>query len=504
MPRRCGSTLRKRRRRGALGNFHRRLWVRQSVLTAQPKAGLVLSLRPPGYTGPMTILKFDQAKFERVLNEHVKPSSPVESFELLYDRDRQLDAIEEALASPGRHVFVYGDRGAGKTSLARTAAFKHHPSMSEPAYSACGKKTSFSTIIRDIASQLDGRSALEESQRATSVRVGAPHLQAGYEVTQSERDLSGLDLNAAAAAIREAATRRGGRSIIVIDEFEALPTTEDRHLFAELVKQLSDRGVPVALIFCGIGRSLDDLLHGHNSAHRYIAEVALPVPPLTYSGRWSIVDTTCSAFGVSINDDSRLRIAQVSDGFPHYVHLIMHKLLWGAFRAEHPVSKFEPEDYVDAVREALHSVESRLRSAYDDATKKYDDSYQEVLWAVADHFELDRNNRRVYADSYERIMADVGRDPLPFEDFQKRLARLRSQRHATILQSERPGWVRFSENLIRGYVRLVAEAKGVQLALEHEPGPEPKRLTASTRGSRVDPMFSRPTFGRTAGSTRKR
>ena len=230
----------------------------------------------------MTLASFDQAEFERVLNEHVKPSSPIESFELLYDRDRQLQAIEEALASPGRHVFVYGDRGAGKTSLARTAAFKHHPSRSEPAYSACGKKTSFSTIVRDIASQLEGRSALKESQRATSVTVGAQYLRASHEVTQTERDLAELDLNAATAAIREAAETRGGRSIVVIDEFEALPTTEDRHLFAELVKQLSDRGVPVALIFCGIGRSLDDLLHGHNSAHRYIAEVELPAPPLTY------------------------------------------------------------------------------------------------------------------------------------------------------------------------------------------------------------------------------
>jgi hypothetical protein len=51
-------------------------------------------------------------------------------------------------------------------------------------------------------------------------------------------------------------------------------------LFAELIKQLSDRGVPVALIFCGIGDSVAELLEGHHSAHRYLEGVRLPTPPL--------------------------------------------------------------------------------------------------------------------------------------------------------------------------------------------------------------------------------
>jgi hypothetical protein len=151
---------------------------------------------------------------------------------------------------------------------------------------------------------------------------------------------------------------------------------------------------------------------------------------------------------------------------------------------------------MEAVREALGSVESRLRSAYDVATKKDQDTYQEVLWAVADHFELERNNRRVYNESYLRVMQDVDRPALSFDDFQTRLTNLRSARHGSILKSERRGWIRFSENLLRGYVRLVAESKGVRLALEHERGPEPKPLTASARSTGVNPVFPRPSYGR--------
>lgn len=444
----------------------------------------------------MAIKNLSQSEFEQILQDHVRPSSPIESFEHLFDRERQLNRIEEALSSPGRHVFIYGDRGAGKTSLAKSAAYKHHPSSGSPIFSACGQQTSFTAIVRDIASQLDGRSAYRAVDRTLTAGGKALGLEGSYTEKESQRDLGALDLNGATAAIKEAAERRPGRSVIVVDEFEALPTIGDRHLFAELIKQLSDRGAPVALIFCGIGKSLDDLLQGHNSAHRYIEEVQVPSPPLTFSGRWAIVDSACRALGLTIDDDSRLRIAQVSDGFPHYVHLIAQKLFWAAFRAPDVVTELTPSDYMGAVREALGSVESRLRSAYDVATKKDQDSYQEVLWSVADHYELERNNRRVYAESYERVMNDVGRPPLSFEDFQSRLTNLRSERHGAILASDRRGWIRFSENLIRGYVRLVAESRGVRLALEHERGPEPKMLTASGKSRGIDPTFQMSTYGR--------
>ena len=287
----------------------------------------------------MALYHLSQVEFERLLAEHVRPSSPVESFEHLFDRGKQLDRIEEALSSPGRHIFIYGDRGAGKTSLAKSAAYKHHPSQGEPIYTACGQKTSFSAIVRDIASQLDQRSAYASFDRTHSGGVKAAGigvtLDGSYSQRESQRELDGMDLNAATAAIKEAVERQPAADpkVIVIDEFENLPSVEDRQLFAELIKQLSDRGARVSLIFCGIGKSLDDLLQGHGSAHRYLEEVQLPSPPLTYSGRWSIIDNACNALGLTINADSRLRIAQVSDGFPHYVHLIAQKLFWAAFRS---------------------------------------------------------------------------------------------------------------------------------------------------------------------------
>ncbi len=87
----------------------------------------------------MAIKDLNQEDFERTLNQYIRPSAPIDSFEHLVDREKQLASVEEAVNSPGRHIFIFGDRGAGKTSLAQTIAYKHHPSHSSPIFTACGR-----------------------------------------------------------------------------------------------------------------------------------------------------------------------------------------------------------------------------------------------------------------------------------------------------------------------------------------------------------------------------
>lgn len=48
----------------------------------------------------MAIRGLTQSAFEGILNEYVKPSSPIETYEHLVDRDRQLQRIEEAITRP--------------------------------------------------------------------------------------------------------------------------------------------------------------------------------------------------------------------------------------------------------------------------------------------------------------------------------------------------------------------------------------------------------------------
>ncbi|MEQ9151060.1 MAG: hypothetical protein RLO06_06170, partial [Parvibaculum sp.] len=66
-----------------------------------------------------------------------RPSQPVKERELLYGRDRQVERTLESLDTPGRSVFMFGERGVGKTSLAQTSAYLFNSSDSDPILISC-------------------------------------------------------------------------------------------------------------------------------------------------------------------------------------------------------------------------------------------------------------------------------------------------------------------------------------------------------------------------------
>jgi uncharacterized protein len=111
-------------------------------------------------------------------------------------------------------------------------------------------------------------------------------------------------------------------------------------------------------------------------------------------------------------------------------------------------------------------IEPHLKAMYEKASLKYKSDYESVLWAVADHHELKRRSTDIFA-SYIRIVRSIGEEPLTRETFNQRMNSLKKPNHASILKANRQGWYEFSEAVVRGYVRLRAEARGVQLGNEH-------------------------------------
>lgn len=138
---------------------------------------------------------------------------------------------------------------------------------------------------------------------------------------------------------------------------------------------------------------------------------------------------------------------------------------------------------------AVLGIEQHLKQAYDVAIMQKNDGYEEVLWAVADHSDLIRRSDSIY-ESYEDIVASLDRIPLGRTSFAARLRKLKSEDCGSILSSNRAGWIQFRESIVRGYVRLRAEEKGIELALEYQAGKAP-RASWRQRGAR------RPAFGTT-------
>lgn len=408
----------------------------------------------------------DEQTFARELHKHVYASAPITSIEYLRGREVQVRDIERALGSPGRNVFIYGDRGVGKTSLAQTAAFKVNAAFGKPLLLGVTKQTTFFGTIRDLVSQKLGE--LDVGKKRTLVRGGG--IQTGVLSFEFRRELEHgrvpepKTINEVVALLEFVFGGELADQVVVIDEFERLENADERALFADFLKQLGDQNVRVKFIFCGVGQSLTELLADHHSCYRYLETVSLG--RLEYEARFQILRTVELAFDISIDAETRFRICAISDGYPYYIHLVCEKMLWEMYDDPKVVREPSVEHYNRALEKSINSIEPELRKSYETATKKYNDDYQEVLWAVADHGDLQRRSTDIYT-SYLRIMSQMGKDALPRDRFNTRINSLKKESHGGILDGTRTGWYSFKENVIRGYVRLRAERCGVTLDVDH-------------------------------------
>lgn len=85
-------------------------------------------------------LDFDGFSKKRQEFFHLRP---IDQQQHLKGREKQIAQIHRNLDSLGRQVFIFGDRGVGKTSLARTAAFAAPGYKLDPVYVACDREGSF-------------------------------------------------------------------------------------------------------------------------------------------------------------------------------------------------------------------------------------------------------------------------------------------------------------------------------------------------------------------------
>jgi uncharacterized protein len=365
----------------------------------------------------------EREQFVEILQNYLCPTAPIQSEEHLHGRGAQLREIQQALCSFGRSIFIYGDRGVGKTSLAQTVAYAHQSSMHEPVILACSPQSTFSSILGHAIRHLVGPPNPITTTSSTKLNFVALSHEFGRSQSLEPSSLpESLDLNAASAALIRASSARTGQTVVIVDEFDRITSEVERTKFADFIKQLGDQRLEIRFVFCGVAESLEKLLGSHESCYRYIAGIELP--RLSWDARWDIIDNTAKALGVSVGDHPRFRIAAISDGFPHYVHLVCEKLFWEMFNDPIDYQMPTVEHYRNAVAAAVLGIEQHLKRSYERATMKDVSDYEEVLWAVADHADLVRNSDSIF-DSYCSIAKKMDSQPLDRARFGMRLGALK-------------------------------------------------------------------------------
>jgi hypothetical protein len=420
------------------------------------------------------LLNDEEERFKCTLRENIRPSEPIADPHLLQGRGQKIREIEQAFNAHGRHVFIFGDRGVGKTSLALTAASLRHPSTSDPLIIGCSHTSTFFDLIADLVVELiPNSSRLQSHESMESTSLGLFKLFS-YQKSNKISPVSGSTLsirsmNEAVKLIDEALKIRNEvNPIVIIDEFDAIQGEQDKKYFAELLKFLYDKRIGIRFIFCGISRSIDDLVGHHLSASRSLLPVELGRLP--HEARWAVIENAADKLDIDVDRDLLIRIGQISDGFPYYVHLIGERLFWNVFEHRSESLVASSDDFGSSIAEAIEQAQTPLKRAYKNAVEKATNSrdYEHVLWAIADTEYLLRQLSDIYEKSYLRIMGSFPKiAPLDRDTFRKRLYSLLKPSHGSIIERPRTGWFQFQENIVRGYVRLVAGKEGVHLGREH-------------------------------------
>lgn len=248
-----------------------------------------------------------------------QPRTPIATKELFAGRWTELTTVADAVNQAGLHVVIYGERGVGKTSLANVVkptiwALDHFEKEAEQVpdrlviKAVASSGDTFSSIwdklFKDIT-WTDNRPTIGFSPRPKD-RISL--LEAYGVVSQG----IGVD------DVRRILTNIPG-SVFIIDEFDRAAKETSRE-FTDLIKALSDFAVESTVVLVGVSDTIDQLIADHASIGRAITQIFLR--RMTPKELREILTNAEKSLSIKFSEEAANLIVHVSQGLPHYTHLI--------------------------------------------------------------------------------------------------------------------------------------------------------------------------------------
>jgi len=369
--------------------------------------------------------------------ELFSPGAPIDENELFAGRSDQINRLIEAVLQRGQHAIVFGERGVGKTSLARTFSvrlIRPTKSLSSVVVN-CDPSDTYTSIWRKVF--------LDVSDGGRGVVDG---FQTEIAPDDVRRVLAGFDLTTT--------------PVIVLDEFDKLEDQRAKGLIANTIKTLSDYSVPATLILVGVANSVGDLISEHQSIARALVQVRMP--RMNPAELQEIIDKRLSKLGMTITRPAVAQITALSRGLPHYTHLLGQ---YAARRAIDSRTLVVDVPHVDeAEKDCLDRVDQSIREQYHRATHspRGGNIYREVILgcALAEADDLGF----FPAKAVEEPLSIIMKKPYDVAMFGLHLKKLCETDRAELLEqtgSPRRFRYRFAEPLMQPYVILRGLSDGL-------------------------------------------
>lgn len=371
------------------------------------------------------------AEREALLNLAFRPHFPIEDPASFFGRQAERDRVIQALHSPGQHIVIYGERGAGKTSLARVSTI---------GYSRidifCERDSSFSKLARDVVLKLQEKSPAKLVFDAVNNRVS---------INGVMKSLEDLDGNSLKALLPKEVI------VLIFDEVDRLSDGTIASL-GEFTKNLATDLPTATMIFVGVGETVNELLRGHDSVFRNIRSVGLGKFDQD-STIQSILDKGGSTLGLSFSVESVSSIVDASDRYPYYVQLL--GITSARLAMKEGVSIVTQDHVTKGAEDAAQDADESLRDTYEAAIlSSRSDVYKYILWGLAT---LDNRIEGAVGQIAEAASKFAG-DPISAQVAGAALKKLAEESRGNIVSMRVMGpkktFYSFSHPLMRGFVRL--------------------------------------------------
>jgi hypothetical protein len=170
-------------------------------------------------------------------------------------------------------------------------------------------------------------------------------------------------------------------AVYIVDEFDRAVHKVSRDL-TDLIKTLSDLGVDCTVIVVGVSHTVDQLISDHASIGRALMQIQLPrMEPVDLAKILTHAENTLS---VKFSPEASKFIVYVSQGLPHYTHLLGLNAVRHA-AMEQFKTYIERENVFGALKEAVKQAQQSVTDKYLKATHSAhkDALYKQVLLACA-------------------------------------------------------------------------------------------------------------------------
>jgi hypothetical protein len=333
----------------------------------------------------------DKKSHYQLIDQAFLPAKEIEIPELFSGRKEEIVQGLHALRSQGANICIYGKRGVGKSSIAkqlRLVASGYptltdmigHPELFDQdlfcmpsVYFYCDDTIqNANDLFRKLLSDRDSLDGIAryndgiilrrtKEKRTTTARLTFNLLQAAEtDECEIENIVAELDPVSAFKAVTSEIVDSANSTniVVVIDEFERISSKIG---IASILRTCPQ----VKFILVGVSEDVRSLIVDHESIRRQLSEGTIRINPMTSEMLVEILKRAEALIqGIIFEDEVITYIVAMSDGYPHWVHLLGR---WSCIDA------IEHDDKTVKIPNLLRAIERLVKNE-----PLYEELYMEI------------------------------------------------------------------------------------------------------------------------------